>query len=425
MIGKKLTGGIAALIFSSMMAFAQGADLTVSDSLSPQASAELQQFRDRVAAAHPDMDVVSVTGNMSAELAPKPEPARPSPRVAIFVKNQSTKLFLSEEVDPVRDVIAAELAGQGMVIMDTAQVVEEFRRYKVTTTEERLGLIDGLFTGGSVTRVAQMLQCDYIVLISIISADARVRDMSGDKIKTYQLMLSVKVMESSQGTSVYGKNFQERYPVNVGYTSPDDSVYFHDLVYNAAEKIGVTLAKSAPQWRAPEPADTRLVSFSVRTTIDQLINGLENGVRAPNELLDEMRRIVGGVTVELDGATIGSTPGVFKATPGLHQVRINRQWMQPWQEVVNIQEGLELSIGLELSTEGLAKFQSLEGFRAACAVAYAEAAWRKGIKVNFDTAAWRDVAYSVGNRGNEINLEKSEIHQDGVVNEAVQQDLDL
>jgi hypothetical protein len=411
-------------LFLSANCRSQTPNVVVSEPLAAGASNDLEAFREKVASAYPDMDVVSVEGNVTAELAPRPEPPKPAPRVAIFVKNQSTKLFLNDEVDAMRDTIAAELAGLGMVILDSSQVVEEFRRYKVTTMEERMGLVDGLFTGGSVTRVAQMLQCDYIVTVSLLNADVRSRNMNGENINTYNLRLAVKVIEAAQGTSVFGKNFDERYPVNTAYTSADDMVYYHDLVDSAAIKVGGALAASAPKWRAPEPAETRMVSFKVRTTIDQLVDGLENGVRAPNELLDEMRRIVGGVTVELDGATIGSTPGTFKATPGLHQVRINRQWMQPWQEVVNIYDGLELNVGLELSTEGLAKFQSLEGFRAACAIAYAEAAWRKGIKVNYDTAAWRDVTQNIGNRGDEFNLEKRVINQDGIVNEAIQQDID-
>jgi len=118
-----------------------------------------------------------------------------------------------------------------------------------------------------------------------------------------------------------------------------------------------------------------------------------------------MRRLVGGVTVEIDGATVGSSPGTFKASPGLHQMRVTRQWMQPWQQTVNIQPGATFRVALELSDAGLQRYRSLEGFRAAVAIGYAEAAMRKGVKINFDTAAWRDV----GNRGSEINLQQNTI----------------
>jgi hypothetical protein len=91
--------------------------------------------------------------------------------------------------------------------------------------------------------------------------------------------------------------------------------------------------------------------------------------------------------------------------------------MRPWQQTVNIQPGATFRVALELSDAGLQRYQSQEGFRAAVAIGYAEAAMRKGVKINFDTAAWRDVA--IGNRGNEINLEKKEIRQQGTVNQAV------
>jgi hypothetical protein len=378
----------------------------------------LQEFKARVAASHPDLDVVSVSGSVVAQLAPRPVPM--TPKVAIFAKNQSTRLHLNDEIDPMRDVIAAELAGRNMIVIDPAEIVAGFHRYKVTTDEERAGLIDGLFTGGSAVRVAQMINADYLALISLISADVRARAVSGQPVNIYQTMMSVKVLEAGQGSSVFGQNFQERYPANTASGTAEDTTYFHDLIYTTAEKIGSSLAASQPRWRRAEPADSTLVSFTVRTTIDELVDGLENGVRAPNELLDELQRVVGGITVEVDGATLGSTPGPFKTAPGMHQLRVTRQWMQPWQQTVNIQEGSAFSVGLEMSTDGLAKFKDLEGFKAAAALTYAEAAYTKGIKINFDTANWQDV--SIGNKGGDINLEKREIRQDGAINQAIQPD---
>lgn len=391
----------------------------------------LQEFRTQVAGTFPGMDVAAYNSEDVAFVAPPTaavggvdsiDPVGDSaiPRVAIFAKNQSTKRNLDDEIDPLRDFITAEMAGQGMIILDPKDIVESFNRNKITTAEERLGLVDGLFTGGSVVRVGQIIGADYIALVSLLNADKRSRTVGGRPVSTFGARFSVRVFEASQGSSVFGENFHETYPVVTDVSSTDELTYFHDLVDMAGVKIGAAMVASAANWRSPEAAETRMVSFTVSTTIDALIDGLENGVRAPNELLDEMRRIVGGVTVELDGLTIGSSPGTFKATPGVHQLRLTRQWMQPWQRPVNIQEGAHFNVGLELSSEGLAKFQSLEGFRAAAAVAYAEAAWRKGIKVNYDTAAWRDVTHNIGNRGDDIILEQQKINQEGQVNQAEQ-----
>ena len=365
--------------------------------------AALRAFRAQVEAKNPGLEVVEVEADLikRAVLAPRPPPAA-QPKIAIFVKNQTRVRALDEEVDGVRDRISAELAGSGMIIMDAQDIASSFNRFKVTTAEERAGLIDGVFTGGAVLRVAQMLGCDYIMLVSIIGADEQNRTAGDLPTTVFTLRMTTKVLEAAEGSTVYGSNATERLPVpSAGVAKGNELPYYSDLIDQWSQKTGREITTKAPTWRRAAPADVQMAGFSVSTTIDEFIGGLENGVREPNELLGEMRRIIGGVTVELDGAAIGSSPGTFTAAPGLHQLRITRQWMKPWQQTVAIQQGAKFRVGLELSDEGLRKFKDLEGFRAGLAVAYAEAVLRKGIRINFDTAQWRDV----GNRGNDINVQ--------------------
>ena len=380
--------------------------VTEAEKLDPNASAELQAFKARVKAANLGMEVVSVEADVvkRAVLAPQPQPQ--NPKIAIFVKNQTRVPGMDDAVDGVRDRISAELAGAGLIVLDKAEIADGFNRFKITTAEERAGLVNGIFTGGSTVRVAQMLGCEYVMLVSIIGASHTAR-MAGDKAVTvYTLRMTTKVNEAANGSSVYGSNWTNKLPVPGQYTDGGDAMnYYEDLFDQWSTATGEEIAGKVATWRRAAPVDTALVEFSVSSTVDELIQGLESGVRAPNELLDEMRRLVGGVTVELDGATVGSSPGTFKATPGLHQLRVSRQWMRPWQQTVNIQQGATFRVALELSDAGLQRYRSLEGFRAAVAIGYAEAVMRKGVKINFDTAAWRDV----GNKGSEINLQQNAI----------------
>jgi hypothetical protein len=341
--------------------------------------------------------------------------ATPNPKIAIFVKNQTKVAGMDDMVDGVRDRISAELAGAGMIVMDQAEIASSFNRFKVTTAEERAGLIDGVFTGGSTVRVGQMLGADYIMVASIISADRAALMVSGKQMMSFTLRMTVKVSEAVQGSSVYGDNWTRKIPATAeNAAGTDASVYYNDLLDVWASETGAKIAEKSKTWRRVEAASVQMVSFTVSTTIDELIKGLESGVRAPNDLLDEMRRIVGGATVEIDGATVGSSPGTFQVAPGLHQLRVKRAWMKDWQQTVTIQNGSNFKVALELSDAGLQKFQSLERLRAQIAKDYAEAMALKGVKVNFDTSAWRDV--SVGNKGNEINFEKKEIQQQGLIN---------
>ncbi len=411
---RMIMAGLVALLACGLMAQV----VSEAERLDPNASAELQAFKAKVQAANPGMEVVSVEADLvkRAVLAPRPQPH--NPKIAIFVKNQTKTPGMDDEVDGVRDRISAELAGAGLIVLDKAEIADGFNRFKVTTAEERAGLVEGIFTGGSTVRVAQMLGCDYIMLVSIVGASHLARNAGDKPVTIFTLRMTSKVNEAGQGSSVYGSNWSNKLPVPGQYTLGADAMnYYNDLVDQWAKATGEEIAGKVQTWRRAEPADATLVEFSVSSTVDELIHGLESGVRAPNELLDEMRRLVGGVTVEIDGATVGSSPGTFKAAPGLHQMRITRQWMKPWQQTVNIQPGATFRVALELSDAGLQRYTTQEGFRAAAALAYAEAMMRKGVKINFDTAAWRDV--SVGNKGNEINLEKKEIHQSGTVNQAV------
>lgn len=394
------------LLLASLSLGVQAQLVTEAEKLDPQASAELQAFKAKVQAANPGLDVVAVEADMvkRAVLAPRPQPA--NPKIAIFVKNQTRVPGMDDQVDGVRDRIAAELAGAGLIVMDKAEIADGFNRFKVTTAEERAGLVEGVFTGGSTLRVAQMLGADYVMLVSIIGAGHTSRAAGDKPVTIFTVRMSTKVNEAVQGTSVYGANWTSKLPVPGQYTAGADELnYYNDLFDQWASATGEEVATKAAAWRRVEPAAATLVEFSVSTTVDELIQGLESGVRASNELLDEMRRLVGGVTVEIDGATVGSTPGTFKATPGLHQMRVTRQWMRPWQQTVNIQPGATFRVALELSDEGLNRYRSLEGFRSAVAIGYAEAAMRKGVKINFDTSAWRDV----GNRGGEINVQQNAV----------------
>ena len=405
----RLTTGLyrlAAVLAVTLAVQVRAQVVTEAEKLDPKTSADLQAFKARVQAANPGLDVVSVDADVvkHAVLAPRPQPQ--NPKIAIFVKNQTKTPGMDDEVDGVRDRIAAELAGAGLIVMDKAEIVDGFNRFKVTTAEERAGLIDGIFTGGSSVRVAQMLGCDYVMLASIVGASHLSRTVGDKPVTIFTLRMTTKVNEAAQGTSVYGSNWSNKVPVP-GAADADAMNYYNDLVDQWSKATGEEIAGKVQTWRRAEPADAILVAFTVSTTIDDLVQGLESGVRAPNDLLNEMRRLVGGVTVEVDGAAVGSSPGTFQAAPGMHQLRITRQWMKPWQQTVSIQAGAAFHVALELSDAGLQKYQSLEGFRAAVAVGYAEAAMRKGVKVNFDTAAWHDV--SVGARGGDIKVNQTTV----------------
>ena len=62
-------------------------------------------------------------------------------KIAVFVQNRTRVDGRDDEMDGVRDRLAAALAEiEGFAVMDSAQVADTFRRYKITTDERRRDL---------------------------------------------------------------------------------------------------------------------------------------------------------------------------------------------------------------------------------------------------------------------------------------------
>ena len=84
------------------------------------------------------------------------EPNNALKKIAVFVQNRTRVPGMDDEMDGVRDRLGAALAEvDGLSVVDSAQVADTFRRYKISIAEEKSGLIAGIFTGGSVPRIAQ------------------------------------------------------------------------------------------------------------------------------------------------------------------------------------------------------------------------------------------------------------------------------
>ena len=308
---------------------------------------------------------VCAQGVAPGTATPVPSTEVPVKKVAVFVQNRTRERAFDDEIDGIRDRLTASLAAvDGMEVLDSAQIADTFRKYKVSTDEEKKGLVSGIFSGGSVPNVARMIGCDYIVAASVVGASSMRRKMNGQDNTVFTLRTTVKVMDATGRTVGSVPNWSSSFPV-LNEEGNDPMNYYNILIDRWVEDATNQLAADALKWRAPAAAATALAAFKVTTSIDKVVTELESQTKGTNgELLAELRKVVGGATVELDGAVIGSCPGEFRAAPGLHQIRITRQWMQDYTATVNVVEGLQLDVAMEMSEAGLAKWGSAEAIRA-------------------------------------------------------------
>jgi len=311
-------------------------------------------------------------------------------KVAVFVQNRTRVPGMDDEVDGIRDRLAAALAAtDAVIVMDSAEVADSFARWKVTTEEEKRGLVAGVFTGGSVPRVAQMLGCDYVVAASVVGATAMPRNVGATPSTVYTLRMTLKATDAT-GASVFAMPPWSR-QMPIAGPAGDAMQFYNMLIDQWAEDAGAAVANSAAKWRRPAEAAAE-VAFTVTTTIDGVVGELESQTKGvKEEQLQELRKVVGGATVEIDGAVLGSAPGEFRAAPGLHTLVVKREWMKPYAAKVMVRDGANFNIALEMSEEGISKWGGVEALRADVAKRYAEAAMKRGVKVNIDTAGWHDV----------------------------------
>lgn len=335
---------------------------------------------------------------------PVPATEVPVKKVAVFVQNRTRERAMDDEIDGIRDRLAASLAAvDGMEVLDSAQIADTFRKYKVTTDEEKKGLVSGIFTGGSVPNVARMIGCDYIIAASVVGASTMKRNLGGQLNTVYTLRMTTKVMDATGRTVGAVPNWSNTFPV-LNDAGDDPMNYYNILLDRWVEDATNQIAENALKWRAPAAAAAALVAFKVTTSIDKVVTELESQTKGTKgELLAELRKVVGGATVELDGAVIGSCPGEFRVAPGLHQIKITRQWMQPYTATVNIVDGMQLDVAMEMSEAGLAKWGSAEAIRADVAQRYGNAARERGVKINLDTSNWRDGVLG-GGHGQKIKI---------------------
>ena len=282
-------------------------------------------------------------------------------KAAIFIQNRAGADF-ADKLDVLNDLLTTRLTEKGFSVIDRSVVLAKFREARdlepalqreVSALEHAMdgsnaqAGSESSLAGASALRIAQMIGADYLVMASLTSFGQETRTFKGEgtqygsnnRSSVYTLRIAVKVLEGNQGGSVYGDTVAvaERVAVVEGLRIESSEVV-NKLLDAGALKIADNIGDKTRKIRDARVPVAAGVEFTVKSNVE-------------------------GATVELDGAAIGSTPGRFTAAPGLHQLRVYKQWLAPWDKTVNIFAGQVLNISLELSKEGLKRYSTLENLK--------------------------------------------------------------
>ncbi|MDD5477540.1 MAG: PEGA domain-containing protein [Candidatus Omnitrophica bacterium] len=271
-------------------------------------------------------------------------------KVAIFVQNRADS-FLLKKLGTFNDLITSRLTQKGLTVIDKNDVLAKFRESRVAepglsnTIKMLTDIVKAIKTeapvetisDGSALRISQMIGADYLLFVSIVSFGEEHKKFKGEgtiygtntEAADYILRLSIKVLDGSQGGSIFADiaTVSERMAY-LPSLEIQSSEIINKLLDAGSLKLADSISTKIGDIRKAEPQKLPPVNFTIKSNVD-------------------------GATVELDGAAIGSTSGNFKASPGLHQIRISKERFATWEKTVNIYAGQALNVKLELSSEGL------------------------------------------------------------------------
>ncbi len=307
----------------------------------------------------------------------------------IFVVSQTT----AAKIGPVgasafRDALAAELAAYGF---STSVRSDQFAEDAEGET----------INEASTLNQARQADAAYALVATLRNLKSEVREYSGNDVATsnrlYSLSFSYRLLNSANGTVLTGGNGSVRKTLRAtegAVTAESDTT--GDLIGLAASRIAEEVAADLKPDELQKDSDP---SQSVEFTI--VARGMGLTVPEVTELESGELYVTGergditldAVTVLIDGVAVGSAPDTLEATPGLHEVTLQREGFEDWKRTVNIREDLDLIVRMSATDAEIRRFREqsafLEGLRTQRVLTDAEAEKIRGIAKMYAQSGYR------------------------------------
>lgn len=295
-------------------------------------------------------------------------------KIAIIVQNRESA-GLNSKVTVLEDLVASRVAGKGFSVISREEVSRSLKNYaNGKDSNADLNFLDqSLEDNSSALRLAQNLGADFILVPSIVSLGTETKNYSGNGVTTlnitHRLRVSYKIVEAGQGGALRGGAFvAEKTLRQTGELQTEDTDIINELLDDAADQLAdaikqtaatlpTTVAKASVvhfkvMCAMTDPRHKPILIPTMQLTDDNRV--VTQGQAAPLQALD--------VTVELDGVVLGSTPADLAAQPGLHKIRLSREGFDSWANTVNIFDGQNLQVSLQMNPAAYARWAETTGF---------------------------------------------------------------
>ncbi len=297
-------------------------------------------------------------------------------KTALFVQN-SGGAELNEKLPAFEDLIASRAAGQALSFISRGDVLNAVKVYPAVqagpadrntlgTKADRL-----LSDNSSAVRLAQNMGADALLIATVNSFGKETKKFNDPSLgvntvlTVFTLRTSYKLLDGVTGGTLVGESFISAKSVRQTETlQTENTDLLNELFDDAANKMAKSMAgKELP----PLEARGANVTLSIAATAKDL-QGQE--ISLPDLRVGDDGKVAGGgtlpmmvsATIEIDGFGSGTTPAQLKVAPGPHKLRLSRVGFEPVELTINAVEGLALSPGMQMSTEGLARWKDIRQF---------------------------------------------------------------
>jgi hypothetical protein len=279
---------------------------------------------------------------------------------AIFVKNRGCQIA-PEKVMVLEDFLVSRVGELCFTTMSREDVINAVKRFSAAganagTLQDPQQEADRLLSDqASALSLARSMGADYVLVASLTALSSQEQRFEGYGVKTQVLSQTLdatyRLLDRAQGAVIDSGAASATEQVR-GTPELQQKVDLIDpLIRQVAANLTQVMQRRCQAAALPAPAALDGASFTVSATMLD--------VSVPNIVLDQAtgRFTVAanplsvsplGVAVEMDGVVVGSTPGTFRGTPGLHKLRLRAPGFKPWEGTVNVANGFDLRVAMQM-----------------------------------------------------------------------------
>ena len=297
-----------------------------------------------------------------------PASASTRPVAAIFVKNRGCKID-PEKVMVMEDFVVARVGELCFTTLSREDVINAVKRFSAAganagTPQDPMAEADRLLSDQtSAVALARNMNADYVLMVSLASLTSQIQKFDGYGVQTEVLSQTLdatyRLLDRAQGTVIDSGSASATEQLRGTPNLQQGADLIDPLIKQVAANLTGVMAKQCTSRTLPPPAALGGAGFTVTCFMFD--------VKVPNIVMDpESKRYTVaanplslsplGVAVDVDGVTVGTTPNQFRATPGLHKLRLRGPGFEPWESTVNITDGFDLRVALKMDADSYARW---------------------------------------------------------------------